>query len=66
MQNCPTRCQRPGCGGRIAVVYGDWVCHACGHGPEAKIYPRRVREGERAGTGNRRVGAWLAGERVKD
>ncbi len=66
MQNRPTRCQRPGCGGRLAVVYGDWVCHACGHGPEAKIHPRRVREGEQPGTGNRRVGAWLAGERVRD
>ena len=60
MQNRPTRCQRPGCGGQIAPVYGDWVCQSCGHGPEPKIDPRGVRGG------NRRVGAWLAGERVKD
>ena len=56
MQNYPTRCQRPGCGGRIALVYGDWVCQACGHGPEPKIHPRRVRGGKR------RVGPRMVGE----
>ena len=60
MQNRPTRCQRPGCGGRIALVYGDWGCQACGHSPEVKIYPRSVREGKR------RLGARLGGERMKD
>ena len=57
MQNCPTRCQRPGCGGRIAVAYGMWVCQACGHGPEAKIYPRPARK-----SGKRRIGPRMVGE----
>ena len=57
MQNRPTRCQRPGCGGRIAVAYGMWVCQACGHGPEPKIHPRPTRK-----NGKRRIGPRMVGE----
>lgn len=27
--------------GRYIQSYGSWICHACGHGPDAKIVPDR-------------------------
>lgn len=43
-------CARPNCGGRIMLVYREWVCVSCGHYPGSKIIPDKklARESRRS------------------